>query len=94
MENWAIEVRDVEKYFKVYTDKGSTLAEKAIFLTRIRHENRAVLKGISFQIPRGQAVGFIGRNGCGKSTTLKLLTRILKPNTGSVTVNGRVSSLI
>ena len=94
MENWAIEVRDVEKYFKVYTDKGSTLKEKAIFLKRSRHENRAVLKGISFQIPRGQAVGFIGRNGCGKSTTLKLLTRILKPNTGSVTVNGRVSSLI
>ena len=43
---------------------------------------------------RGQAVGLIGRNGCGKSTTLKLLTKILKPNSGIVKVEGRVSSLI
>lgn len=39
-------------------------------------------------------MGLIGRNGCGKSTTLKLLTKILKPNSGTVKVEGRVSSLI
>lgn len=94
MGNWAIEVKDVEKHFKVYTDKGDTLKEKVIFIRRSRYEKRNILKGLSFQIPKGQAVGFIGRNGCGKSTTLKLLTRILRPNAGSVVVNGRVSSLI
>lgn len=94
MENWAVELRDVDKYFKIYADKGSTLKEKILFGNRSRHEDRAVLKGLSLQVPRGQAVGFIGRNGCGKSTVLKLLARILKPNAGSVCVCGRVSSLI
>ena len=89
-----IEVRNVGKTFKVYFDKGSMLKEKVIFARRNRYENREILKDISFSVPRGQAVGFIGRNGCGKSTTLKLLSRILKPNTGSLAIHGRVSSLI
>lgn len=91
---YAVEVKNVEKHFKVYLDKGDTLKERAIFLRRNRYENRKILKGITFDVPKGQAVGLIGKNGCGKSTTLKLLTRILKPNSGSVKVNGRVSSLI
>ena len=89
-----IEVCNVGKTFKVYFDKGSMLKEKVIFSKRHRYENREILKGISFSIPKGQAVGFIGKNGCGKSTTLKLLSRILKPNTGSLSISGRVSSLI
>ena len=89
-----ITVKEVEKYFKVYMDKGSTLKERVLFAGRNKHEKRRILNGISFEIPKGQAVGLIGKNGCGKSTTLKLLTRILKPNEGSVTINGRVSSLI
>ena len=84
--DYAIRVKDVEKYFKVYMDKGNMLKERIIFANRNN--------GISFDIPKGQAVGLIGRNGCGKSTTLKMLTKILKPNAGEVTVNGRVSSLI
>lgn len=91
---YSVQVTDVEKHFKVYMDKGNTLKERVIFLQRNRYENRQILNGISFKIPKGQAVGLIGRNGCGKSTTLKLLTRILKPNSGTVDVEGRVSSLI
>jgi len=89
-----IEVKDAEKYFKVYLDKGSMLKERILFAKRNRYEIRQVLSGISFDVPRGQAVGLIGRNGCGKSTTLKMLTRIFKPNKGNVTIRGRVSSLI
>lgn len=89
-----IEACNVGKTFKVYFDKGSMLKEKVIFAKRNRYENREILKGISFSIPKGQAVGFIGKNGCGKSTTLKLLSRILKPTTGSLSIRGRVSSLI
>ena len=91
---YAVEVTDVEKHFKVYMDKGNTLKERVIFVQRNRYDNRQILNGISFKIPKGQAVGLIGRNGCGKSTTLKLLTKILKPNSGNVKVEGRVSSLI
>lgn len=89
-----IEVRDVEKFFKVYHDKGNTLKERVIFSNRNKYEKRNVLNGISFDVPKGQAIGFIGKNGCGKSTTLKMLTRIIKPNKGSIEVKGRVSSLI
>ncbi len=92
--DYAVRVKDVEKYFKVYMDKGNMLKERIIFANRNKYEKRQILNGISFDIPKGQAVGLIGRNGCGKSTTLKMLTKILKPNAGDVTVNGRVSSLI
>lgn len=90
----AIEVKDIVKSFKVYFDKGNTLKEKVLFKKRRRYEERRVLDGISFNIRKGEAVGLIGHNGCGKSTTLKLLTRIMYPNSGQINMKGRVSSLI
>lgn len=90
----SIVVDKVVKNFKVYLDKGSTLKERVISVKRNRYEVRQILDGISFSIPKGQAVGLIGKNGCGKSTTLKMLTRIYKPTGGTIQVKGRVSSLI
>ncbi len=90
----AIEVRDVRKNFKIYLDKGHMLRERVIHWNRNRYERREVLKGISFDVKKGESVGLIGRNGCGKSTTLKLLTRILRPNGGTIEIQGRVCSLI
>src|SRR5579862_7609934 len=52
------------------------------------------LQDISFEVKRGDAFAIIGRNGAGKSTILKLLSRIMKPTKGSMTVNGRVSALL
>ena len=89
-----IKVDNVKKYFKVYPDKGKTLKDKVLFHKRNRYEKREILKGISFDVKRGEAIGLIGKNGCGKSTTLKLLTKILRPNEGTITIDGRVSSLI
>ncbi len=89
-----IVVDQVRKNFKVYLDKGQSFKERLLFRSRSRHENRQVLDGISFTVKRGEAVGLIGHNGCGKSTTLKLLTRILYPDSGSIMIKGRVSSLI
>ena len=89
-----IDVADVQKKFRVYLDKGSTLKERILFKKRSQYEDRWVLRGISFQVHKGEAVGLIGHNGCGKSTTLKLLTRILYPDEGTITMKGRVSSLI
>ncbi len=89
-----ISVCEVKKSFKVYFDKGNMLKERILFPNRNRYERREVLRGISFACQKGEAVGLIGKNGCGKSTILKLLSRILRPNEGTITVNGRVSSLI
>ena len=90
----SIEVRNLVKKFKVYHDKGKSLKDKILFLNRNKYDNRVVLDGISFSIKKGEAVGLIGNNGCGKSTTLKLLTKIMYPSSGTVEVNGKVSALI
>lgn len=90
----AIEVHNVVKKFRVYLDRGYTLKEIALFKKRRKFEERVVLNDISFEVEKGQAVGLIGKNGCGKSTTLKLLTRIMYPDSGNVEMSGRVSSLI
>lgn len=52
------------------------------------------LKDVSFEIKKGESVGFIGRNGAGKSTILKLLASVTKPSSGIVEVNGQVAALI
>ena len=90
----AIEVRNVKKKFKVYMDKGNSMKEKLLFRSRNRHEDRWVLRGVSFEVKKGEAIGLIGKNGCGKSTTLKMLTRIMYPTEGTIELKGRVSSLI
>src|SRR5579863_7352236 len=52
------------------------------------------LQDISFEVKHGEALGIIGRNGAGKSTALKILSRIMKPTKGHMQVNGRLSALI
>jgi len=93
-EENAVEVSNVTKSFRVYFDKGHTLKEKMLFKKRRVYEERKVLDKISFQVKKGEAVGLVGHNGCGKSTMLKLLTRIIYPDSGSIEMKGRVSSLI
>ena len=90
----AIEVHNITKKFKVYVDRGRTLKELTLFSKRRKYEQRVVLDDISFEVKKGEAVGLIGHNGCGKSTTLKLLTRIMYPDSGTIEMQGRVSSLI
>ena len=90
----AIEVNDIKKSFKVFFDKSNLLKERVLFWKRNRFERRNVLGGISFNVKKGEAVGLIGHNGCGKSTTLKLLTKIMYPDSGTIEMRGRVSALI
>lgn len=94
MNEYSIEVKNIKKKFKVYYDKGKSLKEKVLFRNRNRYEVRWVLNGISFNVRKGEAIGLIGHNGCGKSTTLKLLTKIMYPDEGTIDIKGRVSSLI
>ena len=90
----SIDVRGISKGFRVYYDKGHTIKDRVLFRSRNKHEYHKVLDNISFQVRPGEAIGLIGHNGCGKSTTLKLLNRILYPDNGEIKMRGRVASLI
>ena len=93
-EDIAVRVENVKKNFKIYYDRNRTLKDMLSMPGRGKEEKREVLKGISFSVKKGEAVALIGKNGCGKSTMLKLLTKIIYPNSGKIEVKGKVSSLI
>lgn len=89
-----IKVNDIYKKFRNYADRSNNLKEKLLHHDRNKFNESWILKGLSFSVRRGEAVGLIGCNGCGKSTTLKLLTKIIYPDKGSIDITGRVSSLL
>ena len=62
--------------------------------SRDRENKVWALKGVSFEVEQGEAVGIIGRNGAGKTTLLKILSRITDPTEGYAEIYGRVSSLL
>lgn len=90
----AIEVEGVSKKYRIYHDKSTTLKERILFFGRTRYEEHQVLKDITFNVEKGTTIGLIGQNGSGKSTLLKLLSGIIYPDEGKITINGRVSSLL
>ena len=95
MKEMAISIENVKKSFKIYKDKGFTLKERVLFFkSRNAYVKNNILKGISFNIEKGDILGIVGKNGSGKSTLLKLITRIIYPDSGSIKINGKVSSLI
>ena len=59
-----------------------------------RHERFYALSGVSFDVYKGDTLGVIGQNGAGKSTLLKLLSRVTAPTKGSISYNGRISSML
>ena len=60
----------------------------------LRDDDFWALRDVSFSVPRGTALGIIGHNGAGKSTLLKILTRLLRPTSGSYVTRGRIGALI
>jgi len=93
----AIKVTHVSKDFKLYYDKAHTLKEKLLFFSKKNKDKNHILhilKDINLEIKKGETVALIGTNGSGKSTLLKLMNRIIYPNKGRISVNGKLTSLI
>ncbi len=93
-EQIAIAVENVCKIYKLY-DKPMDRLKEALGLTRnVKHREHFALNNVNFQVKQGECVGIIGTNGSGKSTILKIITGVLNPTSGAVTVNGRISALL
>ncbi|MBY0163294.1 ABC transporter ATP-binding protein [Paenibacillus lautus] len=94
----AISFLNVSKTYKIFKNRPTTLKEKIINTILRRNHLEVikvnVLKDVSFDIYEGETVGIIGRNGAGKSTSLKMIAKIINPDKGAIKVRGSVSSLL
>jgi lipopolysaccharide transport system ATP-binding protein len=89
------ETRNLGKsYPLVFRSRDRLRALWHLLAGRGHAESVTVLKDVNIRVRRGESLGLIGENGAGKSTLLKLLTGVLTPSTGSVTVNARVGALL
>jgi ABC-type polysaccharide/polyol phosphate transport system ATPase subunit len=87
---------NVVQRFRVIRERPDTLREAftRLFSGGSRVYDFDALRGISFTVGEGEAVGIVGRNGSGKSTTLKIIAGVYRPTSGHVVVSGRVAPLI
>lgn len=89
-----IEVCDVTKVYKMYNSPTDKLMEALSIRNLQKHSEFMALNGISFSVKAGEILGIMGRNGAGKSTLLKIITGVLTPTSGTVHVDGKISSLL
>ena len=95
----AVAFRNVSKRFRMVSERPQTILETLLGIFR-RKELRAskrelwAVRDVTFDLMPGESLGIIGRNGSGKSTVLKLITRILRPTSGRIMIRGRVSALL
>jgi lipopolysaccharide transport system ATP-binding protein len=102
-----IKFSHVSKRFTLHHERARSFQEMVVNLFGLRNPSRRgvamprpaseefwALRDVNFSVYAGEAVGIIGENGSGKSTTLKLMSKILEPTSGSVSVRGKVSALL
>ena len=95
----AIELTGVTKIYRRYSGRQfstlkSALLQRSLLRDLKPSETFPALVDVSFAVPKGSTFGVVGRNGSGKSTTLKLVAGITKPTEGAIRVDGRISALI
>ena len=91
-----IEAKNISFAYRVLNKHHSSLKTlfKDFLHGRVSIENYVAIKNISFEIKKGETVAIIGKNGAGKSTLLKILARVVKPTTGSISIAGQVAPMI
>jgi lipopolysaccharide transport system ATP-binding protein len=102
MGDTAIKVEGVSKVYKIGRERNISIAQgMATAFKRLTHPNHEseirsfhALKDVSFELKQGDKLGILGRNGAGKSTMLKVLSRITYPTRGKLSITGRIASLL
>jgi len=91
-----IEFERVSKRFILHRERSDSVQERVsgLLRPRARADEFWALRDVSFSVARGESFGLVGHNGAGKSTALKLMTRILEPTSGRVRIHGRVAALL
>lgn len=87
-----IEFKNVTKRYKLYKSDKQRLI--AVFSKRVKYKEKLAVNNVSFQIRQGESVAFLGKNGAGKSTILKMMTEVAFPTSGQIMIDGRVSALL
>jgi lipopolysaccharide transport system ATP-binding protein len=96
MSELAVDVKDVSICFNLSKERIDSFKEFVVklFKGELMYDEFYALRNVSFEVKKGDSFGIIGANGSGKSTILKIISRILRPTTGDVFVNGSVAPLI
>ncbi|MDQ0060613.1 ABC transporter ATP-binding protein [Paenibacillus harenae] len=94
MSETAIRVENISKQYKLYQKPIDRVKESLNPFKRRYHKEFHALQNISFEIKKGECVAIVGKNGSGKSTLLKIITGVLTPSGGKVSVQGKVSALL
>lgn len=93
MSELLLSVRGIGKAFRDYGSEWRRFASWLGVRTRAKTETW-VLRGVSFNVARGESIGIVGQNGAGKSTLLKLITGTLRATEGNLSVNGRIAAIL
>lgn len=91
---YAVEAQNLSKTYRIYADPKDRLKEYLFRGRRTYHQEFCALRDVSFRAQVGSTVGLIGDNGAGKSTLLQLVAGTLRPTSGTVRLQGRVSTIL
>lgn len=84
--------KNVTKTYKLF--KNDKARFRALFSKKVNYKENKAVNNLSFEVKKGESLAFLGRNGAGKSTILKMITGVAFPTSGEVIVNGKVSALL
>ncbi len=92
-EEYVIEIENLGKDYKMFDKKMDRLVETIIPVAK-KHHNFKAMENFNLKVKKGEILGVLGKNGAGKSTLLKMITGVVTPTSGTIKINGKISSLL
>ncbi len=94
MTEYAIRLKDITKSYNMYAKPSDRFREALNPFKKSYHDVFYALKNVNVEIKKGEMIGFVGENGSGKSTMLKIITGVLTPTSGTMEIEGKISALL